>query len=299
MHRRKFIGAALALLATPALAQTNDSDEDLTMASPTVTSKDGTTIAYTATGSGPAFIVVCGATQFRAFDSSLEVLAGLLADRFTVITYDRRGRGESGDTLPFSTGREIEDIAALIAGRGGGRASILGYSSGSVVALEAAVAGLPIDKVIMYEPPFVLPGSNFPPPAADYVEQLERMTASGDKDAAPTFFMQNVGMPPEAIAGAKQSPMWPIMQSIGPTIAYDGHFMFEAYYTAGKFPDRWKTLKTPVLVANGDASFPFMPMAADAVAAALPNASRKVLPGQGHGPDPEVFAPVIAEFLKG
>jgi pimeloyl-ACP methyl ester carboxylesterase len=266
------------------------------MTSKTVTSKDGTTISYTATGKGPALIVVTGATQFRAFDSSLAVLADLLKDRFTVVTYDRRGRGESTDTLPFSTKREIEDIEALLAANGG-RGSLVGYSSGSVVALEAAVAGLPIDKVIMYEPPFVVAGSGFPPPAADYVEALDRMTASGDRDAAPAYFMQNVGMPPQAIEGAKRSPMWPIMQSIGPTIAYDGRFMFEAYYTAGKFPDRWKALKTPVLVVNGDASFPFMPSAADAVAAAIPNASRKVLAGQGHGPTPDVFAPVIAEFV--
>ena len=261
-----------------------------------VKSKDGTEIAYDKVGSGPALIVVTGATQFRAFDSSLAVLAGLLKDRFTVITYDRRGRGESGNTLPFSPQREIEDIAVLVEATGG-RASLLGYSSGAVVALEAAVAGLPIDKVIMYEPPFVLPDSGFPPPPADYVETLNGMTASGDKDAAPAYFMQNVGMPPEAIEGAKQSPMWPIMRSIGPTIAYDGQFMFDAYYTAGGFPDRWDKATMPVLVVHGSASFPFMPMAADAVANALPNASRETLEGQDHGPKPDVFAPVIRAFL--
>src|SRR5437870_4136162 len=114
-----------------------------------VTSRDGTEIAYSKVGSGPALIVVCGATQFRAFDPNLAALAELLAPRFTVITYDRRGRGESGNASPFSTRRELEDIAALV-GVGGGRASLLGYSSGAVVALEAAAAGLPIDKVVMY-----------------------------------------------------------------------------------------------------------------------------------------------------
>jgi pimeloyl-ACP methyl ester carboxylesterase len=263
----------------------------------TVTSSDGTKIAYDTTGSGPALIVVTGATQFRAFDSSLKVLADLLRDRFTVINYDRRGRGESGNTLPFSPQREIEDIAALIEGPAGGRASILGYSSGSVVALEAAVAGLAIDKVIMYEPPFVTAGSGFPPPPDDYVERLNAMAAAGDKDGPPTFFMSTVGMPPQAIEGAKQSPMWPIMQSVGPTIAYDGQFMFAAYYTAGKFPERWKKATMPVLVLNGDASFPFMPSAAQAVTNALPNARHKVLVGQGHGPRPDVFAPAIRDFL--
>jgi pimeloyl-ACP methyl ester carboxylesterase len=109
--------------------------------------------------------------------------------------------------------------------------------------------------------------------------------------------MQTVGMPPQAIEGAKQSPMWPIMQSVGPTIAYDGQFMFDAYYTVGAFPARWQQAKMPVLVLNGDASFPFMPSAADAVAAALPNARRDVLAGQGHGPKPDVLAPVIRAFL--
>jgi pimeloyl-ACP methyl ester carboxylesterase len=123
------------------------------------------------------------------------------------------------------------------------------------------------------------------------------MVAAGDKDGPPAYFMQGVGMPPEAIEGAKQSPMWPIMQSIGPTIAYDGQFMFDAYYTEGKFPGRWKKATMPVLVLNGDKSFPFMPMAADSFAAALPNARRTVLEGQDHGPKPDVIAPVIREFL--
>ncbi len=264
----------------------------------TVTSKDGTTIAYDKVGSGPALVVIAGATQFRAFDPNMAVLADLLKDRFTVVTYDRRGRGESGDTLPFSPQREIEDIGALIEGPAGGRSSLLGYSSGAVVALEAAVAGLPVDKVIMYEPPFVLKGSGFPPPPPDYVETLNRMVAEGDVDGPPTYFMQGVGMPPEAIEGAKRSSMWPIMQSIGPTIAYDGQFMFDAYYTAGKFPARWQKATMPVLVLNGDKSFPFMPAAADAVAKALPNASRQTLAGQDHGPKPEVLAPVLIDFLK-
>jgi pimeloyl-ACP methyl ester carboxylesterase len=263
----------------------------------TTTSRDGTRIGYDKVGKGPTLIIVSGATQFRAFDSSQAALAKLLAPNFTVITYDRRGRGESTDTAPFAPAREIEDIAALVAA-GGGRASLLGYSSGAVVALEAAVAGLPIDKVIMYEPPFVVSGSGFPPPPADYVETLDRFTAAGDRGGAAAYFMGTVGMPPQAIEGARHSPMWPIMESIAPTIAYDGRFMFDAYYTRGKFPERWRNVTVPVLVANGDASFPFMPSAADAVAAVLPNASRKVVPGQGHGPAPEAIVPVIREFLS-
>ena len=263
---------------------------------PFVTSKDGTRIGYDKIGTGPTLIVVLGATAFRAFDPTVAEFAKLLAPHHTVITYDRRGRGESTNTLPYAPAREIEDIAALIEA-GGGRASLLGYSSGSVLALEAATAGLKVDKLIMYEPPFVLPGQNFPPLPPDYVETLERLSAAGDRSGAAAYFMKSIGMPKEAIDGAKKSPIWPTMEAVAPTIAYDGRIMFDAYYTTGKFPKRWQNAKLPVLVVNGDASFPFMPAAADTVAAALPNASRKTLPGQDHGPKPEVMAPVVREFL--
>lgn len=267
---------------------------------PTVTSRDGTSIAYTTTGKGPALIIVTGATAFRALDPSLQELADLLADEFTIINYDRRGRGESGDNGPYdpasAPAREIEDIAALIEATGG-RASLLGFSSGSVLALEATAAGLPVDRLVMYEPPFILPGQDFPPPAGDYVETLTRFGAGSDKDAAPAYFMQSLGMPPDAIEGMKHSPVWPLMQAVGPTIAYDGQVMFDAYYTAAKFPARWQKAAQPVLVLNGDASFNFMPAAADAVAAELPNATRQTLPGQDHGPKPEAMAPALREFL--
>ena len=268
---------------------------------PTVTSKDGTSIAYNKTGTGPALIIVTGATAFRAFDPNLQRLADLLAAEHTVINYDRRGRGESTDAGPYdpqsAPAREIEDIAALIEAAGG-RASLLGFSSGSVLALEATAAGLNVDRLVMYEPPFILPGADFPPPAKDYVETLTRFGAGDDKDAAPAYFMQSLGMPPEAIEGARHSPIWPLMQSIGPTIAYDGQVMFDAYYMASKFPARWAAVTQPVLVLNGDASFPFMPAAADAVAAALPNARRNTLAGQDHGPRPEVMAPELRKFLS-
>jgi pimeloyl-ACP methyl ester carboxylesterase len=256
----------------------------------TVTSRDGTIIGYDRTGEGPALIVVCGATQFRGSDPNLANLADLLSDRFAVVTYDRRGRGESTDTLPYAVEREIEDIAALVAAAGG-RAALLGYSS-------AAAAGLPLDGVIAYGPPFVLPSSNFPPMAPDYVEALDRFTAAGDRGGAAAHFMRSVGMPDEAIEGMKATPFWAVMESIAPTIAYDGRVMMGAYYDAGSFPERWQRITAPVLVANGDASFPFMPAAAEAVAAALPNAKRRVLAGQGHGPAPEILAPVIAAFLR-
>ena len=263
---------------------------------PKVTSKDGTEIAYTKVGSGPALIITFGATAFRGNSPEESTLAEMLSPDFTVITYDRRGRGESGNTLPFAPKREIEDIAALIQ-MAGGRANLLGYSSGSIVALEAAASALPVDKLVMYEPPVILPGQPFPAPPADYVETLNRLAQSGDKGAPFAYFLQSLGTPPEAIEDMKKTPIWPVMESIGPTIAYDGKFMFDAYYTEGKFPARWKHAKMPVLILDGDASFPFMNAAANAVATELPNASRKTLAGQDHGPKPEAMAPVLREFL--
>jgi pimeloyl-ACP methyl ester carboxylesterase len=252
---------------------------------------------HTQVGSGPALVVVSGATAFRASNPNEAAFAELLAPDFTLITYDRRGRGESGNTLPFSPRREIEDIAALIE-MAGGHAHLLGYSSGSIVALEAAAAGLHVDKLVMYEPPVILPGQDFPPPPADYVETLTRLAASGDKDAAPVYFLQDI-LPPEALEEMKKGPAWPLMQSIGPTLAYDGQFLFDAYYTEKRFPERWKKATMPVLVLDGDASYPFMAAAADAVAEALPHATRKTLADQEHNPEPEVMAPVLREFLGG
>jgi len=263
---------------------------------PHVISADGTRIAYTATGSGPALIYVMGATAYRAVDQLAGPLADALGDRFTVIAYDRRGRGESGDTLPYAVEREIEDIAALI-NAAGGRSHLFGLSSGAVLATEATAAGLPVDRLALYEPPFVTDATVFPPPPADYIETLDGFTARGDKGGAVAYFMSTVGVPPEQIDGMRASPFWPMMEPIGPTIAYDGRIMFGAYYTAHRFPDRWQRITQPTLVINGDASFPFIPAAAVAVTAALPNAAHRVLPGQGHGPAVDALAPILAEFL--
>src|SRR5215212_1912245 len=102
---------------------------------PTVTSKDGTRIAFDQSGQGPALILVAGAIQYRAFGQGLVQLAALLAPHFTVLNYDRRGRGESGDTPPFAVAREIEDIDALIDAVGG-TAFVFGLSSGAALAME-------------------------------------------------------------------------------------------------------------------------------------------------------------------
>lgn len=259
----------------------------------TAISRDGTPIGYDAAGSGPTVILICGATQYRALDPSLAQLASLLADSFTVVSYDRRGRGESGDTLPYAVEREIEDIAALIAAVGQ-PAALVGFSSGAVLALEAAKT-LPVAKVIAYEPPLSVEGRSFP---AGYTERLRDLHAARDGEGAYEHFLNAaIGVPSDYIAGMKQDPSWAAFSKAGITIYYDALVMGDSVDGAPPTAMRWGSVKRPVLVANGDSSFPFMAEAADAVAKALPNASRKTLAGQGHGPSPEVFAPVIREYL--
>ncbi len=262
-------------------------------------SKDGTVIGYDKIGVGPAVILIAGATQYRGIDQQTPEMARLLAAAgFTVINYDRRGRGESGDTLPYAVAREVEDIAALIA-VAGGRASLYGSSSGCALALEAAQSGLPVEKLVLYEPPYVVDDSWAPPPR-DYFQQLKGFRERGDKAGALTyFFTASIHMPPEAVEGMKQSPFWGALEPVGHTIEYDALCMGKEAVEGGLAEtQRWNRVTQPVLVVDGDASFPFIAAGADTVAKVL-GAGRQTLPGQGHGPAPEAIAPVVAGFLRG
>ena len=261
-----------------------------------VVSKDGTRIAYDATGTGPALVVVGGATQFRASDSSWPVLAGLLSDRFTVVTYDRRGRGESGDALPYAVAREIEDIAALIEAVGG-RASLLGFSSGAVLAIEAAAAGLPVDRVIAYEPPIAVAGSGVDPDRGHLLRDALAALEAGDRRrVAEIFFTEAVGIPRMAFEGMMASPFGKVLDAIAHTLTYDLSVV-DGAYPGQVWPERFGRTTTPVLILDGDRTMPFLPFGADAFARVLPNATRRTLPGQDHGPSPEAIAPAIREFL--
>lgn len=150
-----------------------------------VMSKDGTMIAVEKTGSGPALVLVDGAFVHRAIDQFPASLAELLAPRFTVAHYERRGRGESGDTTPYAVEREIEDLAAVVEAAGGS-ASVLGMSSGAVLALEAAVRGVAIERLLMWEPPFVVDDSR-PPLPDDYVAHLDELVAAGRRGDAMEY----------------------------------------------------------------------------------------------------------------
>src|SRR5437773_4829715 len=264
----------------------------------TVTSKDGTKIAFDKVGSGPAVILVNGAMAYRAFDPSLAHLAELLGKHFTVYNYDRRGRGDSGDIQPFAKEREIEDLQALIEDAGG-KAMVFGISSGSVVSLDAAAVIPGMTKVVVYEPALIVDDSRQPVPA-DYTEHLTTLAAEGKRDEAVEYFLtQAVGIPAEYIGGMKQDPAtWAGMTGVAHTIAYDAAFVGDVMLGRPLPTDRWAKVSVPVLVVDGGASDPWMHHAADAIAKVLPHASRQTLAGQTHMVDPNVLAPVIIEFLK-
>lgn len=260
---------------------------------PTLVSRDGTTIGYDAMGSGPVIILVAGATQYRAIDQNTPKMIEMLASQFTVVNFDRRGRGESTDTLPYAVAREIEDIEALVDAFGG-RAGLYGMSSGAVLALEAGVA-LPgkVTSVLLYEPPVDVEQTT-----EDLWKQHGEVAALADQGDAEGMMSHFMGtfMSPEELEGFKQSPAWPAFAAVGGTIEHDYRVMAEAR-DGDSQPARWKKIAVPVMVVNGDASFDFIDAGAAWVAAGVPGAKRHILAGQGHDVSAEALAPVMAEFF--
>jgi pimeloyl-ACP methyl ester carboxylesterase len=258
-------------------------------------SADGTTIAFDRTGTGPSLVLVGGALSDRgaAADLASHLDAGL-----TVIAYDRRGRGASTDTPPYAVEREIDDIDALIRAAGGS-AFVFGHSSGAALALRAAEAALPIERLAVYEPPFIVDDTREPLPN-DYVAHLEELAAAGRRaDAVEYFMVVGVQVPAEMVTQMRGSPMWPAMESMAHTIAYDGRVMSD---TMGGSPAplrRWATLATPILVLDGGASPDWMRNSARTLAETLPNAEYRTLPGHGHGPSSSALAPELIEFFSG
>ncbi|WP_437018552.1 alpha/beta fold hydrolase [Streptomyces sp. enrichment culture] len=258
-----------------------------------VFSADGTAIAFEQQGSGPAVVLVCGALMTRG---GFAELAGLLAERFTVITYDRRGRGDSGDGPAYDVQREVEDLDALI-GHAGGEAMVFGMSSGAVLALEAAARGSAVSRLALYEPPFITDAGR-PPLPADYVAHLERLVAQEAYGDAVAYFMTSaVGMPAEAVAGMRQAPFWPAMEAAARTLPYDGRVMGDTMSGRPLPADRWKSVTIPVLVGSGDAGAPHMLKGARELAALADNFTLHTFPGQEHDVEPKVLAPVLADFF--
>jgi pimeloyl-ACP methyl ester carboxylesterase len=255
----------------------------------TVTSKDGTTIAFDRMGEGSPVVLVSGGSTDRMANAPV---AELLASDFMVFNYDRRGRGPSGDTPPYAVEREVEDIDAVI-GAAGGSAFLYGTSSGAALALEAAASGLPITRLALWEPPFVL-DENLRPPK-DQVVQYERMLADGRRGDAVEYFMAKVvGMPPEFVAQARTAPFWGAQEALAHTLPYDAIIMGDYSVPV----DRAASVAVPTLVMTGAASFPFFQETVEALAKALPHGQTRTLEGQTHDVAPEVLAPVLRDFFE-
>jgi pimeloyl-ACP methyl ester carboxylesterase len=259
----------------------------------TLSSPDGTTIAYDTRGEGPALILVDGALTVHSSGSGTE-LAKLLAPHFTVYGFDRRGRGGSGDTLPYAVDREIDDIEALI-DHAGGPAFLYGHSSGGPLAMRAAIRlGGKASKIALYEPPY----NNDPAaqePWSQYLRQLREALAEGRRGDAVALFMRFVGTPAERIEGMRRAPFWPGMEAVAPTLAYDhAAILGEPWSVPAGLAAR---VPVPALVMSGDAGLPFMPGAARALSEAIPQGQLRMLAGQTHEVDPGALAPVLAEFF--
>lgn len=264
----------------------------------TVTSADGTRIAYDRYGDGPAVILVSGALGYRKF-KKFEQISAALAEHCTVINYDRRGRGDSGAAGPVSVQHEVDDIAALITAVGG-RASLWGWSSGGAVALRAAAAGVGVEKLIVYETPFKTdPDAKYP--VDDYGERLQQIVAEGNPRRAAQHFMRNgIGLPAPLVTLMALMPTFRKFAANGLTLTFD-HAALGEHNMHGRplQAEEWATVTCPTLVVYGSKTYPVLKHASRALADVLPNAALRELPGQNHNVSARAVVPVLARFVAG
>jgi pimeloyl-ACP methyl ester carboxylesterase len=259
------------------------------------TSADGTQIAYEARGTGAAVVIVEGAMCHRTMGVS-GALAEALQDRFRVFSYDRRGRGESGaGTTPWSLEREIEDLEAVI-DAAGGHAHAFGASSGGALCLEAARRGVDIDRLAVYEAPFIVDGTHAPNPI-DLPQRIAGMVERGRRGEAVKTFMRVVGLPAPFIGLMRVMPAWKKMTAVAHTLPYDLSIVIGRQQGEPLPGGCYDDVAPETLVIAGGKSPAYMRNAQAAVAAALPQGTLETLPGQTHMVKAKVTAPAVAEFL--
>ena len=252
---------------------------------PSVQSRDGTTIGYSRIGGGPPVVLVDPAGGFRTF-GLLTPLGRAARVDFTAITYDRRGRGESGDTLPYAVEREVEDLAAVI-DVAGGSAFVYGFSSGAILALWAAADGVPIKRLALLEPPLAFE----PDPEDEKLgAEVAELVSAGRRGDAVMHFNRSIGVPEEYLEGMRDAPWWPDAESAAHTLVYDTRI------SAGFAVERLASITTPTLVVDSIASDERLHRWAAAAVAALPNGVHRTLEGEWHGVAPEILAPVMRDF---
>jgi pimeloyl-ACP methyl ester carboxylesterase len=261
---------------------------------PFVTSADGTRIGYTIEGAGPAIIFIEGAMCYRT-SGAWDAVAERLKDRFSCLTYDRRGRGESGDAADYTRDKEIEDIAALIAAAGG-KVTLAGLSSGGAIALSAADRLGGVERVIVYEAPFVV-DDTLPPMPADFRASIEKAVRENRRGDALRIFMRRVGMPGFMLAIMSFMPVWKRLKAIAHTLSYDLRFV-ETYSDGRSLPpDAWPGIAVPVLVIGGGKSPAWLQNAQKAIAATVAGATHKTLEGQTHMVKPDPLSQAIVRFM--
>jgi pimeloyl-ACP methyl ester carboxylesterase len=242
----------------------------------TLTSADGTPIAVQRTGSGRPVILIGGAFNDR---STVAGLAAVLAPHFTAVTYDRRGRGDSGDSARYAVDREIEDLAAVIS-HAGGIASVFGHSSGAVLALEAAQRGVTISRLAVYEPPYVIDGTRARP-GDDLADRIQALIDQDQRDEAVALFLgEAIALPAEVVQGMRASQMWGWFTGLAHTLPYDVAVCGPGLVLPAT---RLAAITIPTLAIGGGLSPEWLPAAARGVAAAIPGSRYVTLDGQDHG----------------
>ena len=262
------------------------------------TSSDGTRIGYQVQGSGPPLLLVDGAFCSRAF-GPMPALAPLLSSRFSVVTFDRRGRGESGDTAPYAVERELEDLTAVAAAVGG-PLFVYGTSSGAVLAARAVDSGLPAAKLVLHEPPLALDGTHAPAPA-DFRERIAEHLKAGRRSEAVKVFMRVVGVPGIGIFFMRLMPgVWPKLRAVAHTLPYDFAILGDTQ-SGGPMPAELgavlSSLRLPTLLLVGGKSPPWMHHAAQRLADQIAGATLRVLPGQTHNVSAKAVAPALIEHF--
>ena len=251
-----------------------------------IESADGTTIALDRSGSGPPLVIVVGAFGDR---STTKPLAALLTPGYTVFEYDRRGRGDSGNHLPFSTEAELQDLAAVVAAADQ-VPFVYGHSSGGALALEAAAHGVEMRSLAVYEPPYT--GDDHPGP--EFGQHLDQLVAAGHRDQAAEQWLAMTGTPPSVIESIKTSPGWAHRQSLAHTLSQDLRLAND-----GEVPiERLKRIDVPVLAMAGGASPPWAASTAATVAAAVAHSSECIVDGQRHVPADPVLAAILERFFR-
>lgn len=255
----------------------------------TVVSKDGTRIAYDALGQGPPLVIVNGALGVRTF-TFVRKMAEELAKSFRVYNYDRRGRGDSNDTPPYSVQKEVEDLAAVCKAAGG-KPYVFGMSSGAALALEAAAAGVPMAGLLAYEPPFIRANPRETADTANYARTVQGFIGRGQRDEAVAYFMRFVGVPSFAVPVMRLLPMWKVMRGAAHTLPYDAAILGSFEVPSA----RLEKIKVPTWVVAGAKTTPSLKLATEAAAKAVPGAQHRILPKSSHGVKPAAIAPLLRE----